>query len=250
MQEYNIQKTDEIEPFFSNDGDLKEKNMNFLNPFWSELVTMWYVWKNEKKSKLVGFQHYRRRFASIPHEIKDGDAYMMKFCRFQLYRCDNGQQYVDIIEEGNIYDCNQAKNETSLTVKGQFIWRHGDKYIEMAEHVLEEDPANKKYIDCLNRGVMVPWCCFILKWRDFINLAEWLFGVIDKMMKKMGLEYTYESYHDYFVKDYGEDKDAWRMFSYLGERLISAYLLANFNCIALNKDDKNRYIFSNHYYND
>src|SRR5574344_2987712 len=62
LTEYNLKETNTISLFKGNDTSVKGKNINHLNRFYSELTTMYYVWKNRIESQLVGFCHYRRPF--------------------------------------------------------------------------------------------------------------------------------------------------------------------------------------------
>ena len=76
MEDYKIyvtyHKDEQIEKFglsedanhvlFASHKDIDGKNINNLNPVYSKMVTMYYVWKNAIKSSYVGFNHYRRNF--------------------------------------------------------------------------------------------------------------------------------------------------------------------------------------------
>ena len=44
---------------------VNRRNFNYLNEFYSELVTLYWVWKNGVKSNRVGFCHYRRMFREV-----------------------------------------------------------------------------------------------------------------------------------------------------------------------------------------
>jgi len=68
VSEYGL-KDDDTHILFATHKDIAGKNINPMNPVLSEMVTMWYVWKNPSaKSSYVGFNHYRRRFdvAGLP----------------------------------------------------------------------------------------------------------------------------------------------------------------------------------------
>ena len=56
---------DAIHRLFATHHDIDGKNINVLNTVYSEMVTMYYVWKNNQKSSYVGFEHYRRHFDVI-----------------------------------------------------------------------------------------------------------------------------------------------------------------------------------------
>ncbi len=46
IQEFGLKETDTIRLFKSNDVSIAGDNINHLNRFYSELTTMYYVWKN------------------------------------------------------------------------------------------------------------------------------------------------------------------------------------------------------------
>ena len=66
IDEYNLDYVpDYIKLFNSNDVEINGNNINYLNPYLCELVTYYYVWKNQIYSEYVGFCHYRRFFKKI-----------------------------------------------------------------------------------------------------------------------------------------------------------------------------------------
>lgn len=58
FNEYIIKENDNTKTFCTGNLFLKEDNINYLNEYFGELCTMYYVWKH-RKSENVGFQHYR-----------------------------------------------------------------------------------------------------------------------------------------------------------------------------------------------
>ena len=88
LTEYNLKETDTISLFKGNDTSVKGENINHLNKFYSELTTMYFVWKNRKESQLVGFCHYRRSFNDY-FEIDEGQCQVLTI----TYGCNVFQQY-------------------------------------------------------------------------------------------------------------------------------------------------------------
>lgn len=62
---YNLKETNIMKLYRTTDLSLKEDNINYLNKYLGELCTMYYVWKNQKRSDYVGFQHYRMLLRNI-----------------------------------------------------------------------------------------------------------------------------------------------------------------------------------------
>ena len=63
IKDYNLDYLPNyIELFNTNDLTLKEDNINYLNPYFAEIVTYYYIWKNQIYSKYIGFCHYNLCF--------------------------------------------------------------------------------------------------------------------------------------------------------------------------------------------
>ena len=67
-KEYNLYETDNFKLFNDDDYSLTEDNINYLHDYLGDIVTYYYVWKNNKKSYIIGFCHYRRHFNTINYE--------------------------------------------------------------------------------------------------------------------------------------------------------------------------------------
>lgn len=91
--DYQLQDSDILKLYYANDLSLKEENINNLNMYLGELVTYYYVWKNQIKSDYIGFCHYRRHFSFIEYDYIDNNhiqtfmnGYMnLKVCSKSIY---------------------------------------------------------------------------------------------------------------------------------------------------------------------
>lgn len=103
IEQYNLKEDDTIRLFKGNNTEVEGENINHLNRFYSEMTTMYWVWKNTKRSKYVGFCHYRRRFTHFM-EIEHGECQVMEvvsfpFTVFQHYKdAHNYNDFYDIID--------------------------------------------------------------------------------------------------------------------------------------------------------
>lgn len=196
LTEYNLKETDTISLFKGNETSVKGDNINYLNRFYSELTTMYYVWKNKKKSKLVGFCHYRRLFNDC-FGMEEGQCQVMAINRtpvFQHYKMAHNYQ--------DIYDTVEILNER---------YGEGNKY--------------SKYL--LRGNVFIPCCCFIMNYFDFEKLCEWLFPILFLWDKKNGLNMNPVKYMEKAQRDFRYDDVNYqcRAVSFLAERLISCYFI-------------------------
>ena len=50
IQQFGLLEDDVMRLFKGNDTGIEGENINHLNPFYSEIVTLYYVWKTESKA--------------------------------------------------------------------------------------------------------------------------------------------------------------------------------------------------------
>lgn len=197
IQEFGLKETDSIRLFKGNDVSVEGDHINHLNRFYSEMTTMYYVWKNRKESRLVGFCHYRRLFKEY-FDIGEGQCQVLAI----NYGCSVFQHYKVAHNYQDLYDVVDILNEQ---------YGSNNKY--------------SKYL--LNGGVFIPCCCFIMQWNDFDKLCSWLFPILFAWDKKNGLNMTPEKYMEKATRDFRYDKVDYqcRSVAFLSERLISCYLV-------------------------
>lgn len=72
IDEYQLKETNNFKLFYTKDN-LDGYSLNHLQLYLNEYVTMYYIWKNNIKSDIVGFCHYRRVFDNINFERINND---------------------------------------------------------------------------------------------------------------------------------------------------------------------------------
>jgi len=199
LQKYGL-KDDDTHKLFATHKDIDGKNINELNPVYSEMVTMWYVWKNAIKSNYVGFNHYRRQFAvhRLPNKGECQVFRILDFGKQTVY-----EQYAQ---------CHNAKDmDTMLGLIDQ-------KYGKENEYV--------KYIRSSHR--LIANCCFLMKWSDFGKLCKFLFPLLDDFSAVFGCQ-SVDDWRKKAEKDFNGNRTEYqtRVLSFLAERLISAWINAN-----------------------
>lgn len=205
INQYHLKENATVRLFKANDISVDGLNINCLNPFYSEIVTLYWVWKNHVESSRVGFCHYRRQFHQII-DLHERQCQVLAINRnipvYTHYKsCHNYQDYDDILE---ILDKKFGK---------------GNKY--------------SKYL--LESRIFIPFCCFIMYWSDFISLCNFLFSILDAYDRKNELKMTPALYQAKAEHDFRYDNVNYqrRAISFLAERLISCYIVCELEPLCL-----------------
>ena len=197
IQEYALKETDNIHLFKGNDVSMEGENINHLNRFYSELTTMYYVWKNKMESKRIGFCHYRRYFGRcLPLE-------------------KNQCQVMGIIYGSPIFQhYKMAHNYHDMC-----------DVVDVLNGLYGNNNPYSKYL--LKGNIFIPYCCFIMQWEDYTKLCEWLFPILFAWDKKNGLNMDPEKYMEKARRDFRYDDVNYqcRAVAFLAERLISCYIV-------------------------
>ena len=197
IEEYHLKEDEYIKLFKGNDVTVLGENINYLNRFYSEIVTFYYVWKNNLKTDFVGFCHYRRMLPTIC-EVDKGECL--------------------------VYHINK-----NVSVFNQYKLSHNyQDMCDIIDYLNEKYGVANKYSEYILKGnVLVPCCCFIMQWEDYVNLCEWLFPILFAWDKKNGLNMDPEKYIEKARRDfrYEDVNYQCRTVAFLAERLISCYIV-------------------------
>ena len=199
VEQYGLRE-DETHKLFAAHKEADGDNINIMNPVFSEMVTMYYVWKNQKKSNFVGFNHYRRQF-DVTRLPKRGEC--------QIY---------------TTYDFG------GKTVYQQYAKCHNAEDMDIMLSILDKqygaDNTYSKYIR--ESHTLIVNCCFLMSWANFDKLCKFLFSLIEEFSKHLGIS-TVEGWRMKAVNDFGEKKADYQMrvVSFLAERLIAAWIFTN-----------------------
>ena len=205
IQEFGLKETDTIHLFKGNDISIEEDHINYLNRVYSEMTTMYYVWKNKKKSKQVGFCHYRRLF-------------------YDFFEVEKGQCQVMLI------------NKTPILRHYKVAHNYQDLY-DMVDILNEQYGDDNKYSKYLLEGnIFIPYCCFIMQYSDFEKLCNFLFPILFAWDKKNGLNMDPEKYMEKAKRDFRYDDANYqcRAVAFLAERLISCYIVTEMKPFCIN----------------
>lgn len=212
LEQYPLPEEEMYHWFKGNKLNVTGENINHLNAFYSEIVTLYWVWKNKVKSSVVGFCHYRRRFPKIL-DVKDGECQVLAMNR-----------------------------NTDVFAHYKFAHNYHDLYkvIDILNDLYGKDNKYSQYL--LHGKTFIPFCCFLMNWADFEKLADFLFKVLFEFDRRCGLNLESCKYREKAEKDFRYDNVDYqqRMMGFLAERLISGYLLNEMDILCINKISRMR----------
>lgn len=206
IEQYHLYENNIFRLYKGNETNIVGENINHLNMFYSELVTLYWVWKNEIQSKQVGFCHYRRIFPKIL-DIQQGNCQVLSINR----NCNIFGHYKISHNYHDLYDIIDILNN---------IYGNNNKY---SQYLLEGH-------------IFIPFCSFIMQWDDFTQLCDFLFTILFEFDKKNNLNMNPSRYLEKAKKDFRYDNIMYqcRAISFLAERLISCYIICELKPYCIN----------------
>lgn len=143
-----------IKLFNTNDLNITDDNINYLNPHLCEICTYYYVWKNQIKSNYVGFCHYRRFFSNLGKENIENFG-VHYYCTFQC----NLKHYI----------CGYDRKTFKLDELFEYL-RNLKLFDEFKLYKYFYDPTFL---------VNIPWkISYIFEWNIFNKICEIYFGFL------------------------------------------------------------------------
>lgn len=211
IEEYGLIESDILKLFKGNNVEIEGENINYLNKFYSEIVTLYYVWKNNIRSRIVAFGHYRRKFCHIS-DVDEGECQVLSI----NYNDPVFSHYKNVHNYQDMYDVIDILNE-----------KYG------------KDNKYSKYL--LKGSVFIPYCCFIMNYLDFDKLCNWLFPILFAWDMKNGLNMDPEKYMEKAKRDFRYDDYNYqcRAVAFLAERLISCFIVTEMKPFCIKTLEKN-----------
>ena len=175
--------------------DNKKDNISDKNENYCELTGLYWIWKNDNESDIVGISHYRRYF-SINNKIIDENSIN------------------EILEENDII---LPKNEYyKETVKEQYCLNSGfEKDLKLLKDILKEKYPDyiEAYDKVMNQNYLSQFNMLICKKELYNEYCQWLFDILFELEKSIDLT----QYNDYQKRIYG----------FLSERLLNVWVYKN-----------------------
>lgn len=166
IEEYNLRNTYCINLFNTNDINMKgDYQLNYLNPYLGELPMMYYIWKNNLKSKYICISQYRRDITNIDYEKLDKDGIQL------LYLWPEN-------ENVKLKDRLLKFRDPSGKIK-EVLLNYCQKQFNLSEKELD-NIKNKTFYECM--------ACFVwaMNWNTYCKLCELIFGFLDELFPNEG----------------------------------------------------------------
>ena len=186
--------------------------------FYSELTTMYWVWKNYEIKDYIGLCQYRRYFGFFD-DVPNMD---------EIFEC-----FDVILPIPYTFNC---------TVKQQYELFHNIKDINMIIQIISEDypEYNEDCESVLSNNIFYTSNMFIMKKNDFIKCCEFIFGVINSYLERNNLlslkdiEIKVSNEWHGYGKPFYPNNTLWyqsRIGGFLAERLLNIFIRHNFKNI-------------------
>ena len=185
-------------------GYLKDNvgdNISIKNPNYCELTGMYWIWKNDKDSDIIGISHYRRYFTTI-----------IDFNKNIL----NTEKIKKILKK---YDIILARREIyNQTVYSQYCAHSGfSKDLELVRNIIKTK-YSAKYTEAFNKIIesnsISQYNMLITSKEIYNDYCKWLFEILFEVEKNVDLEKGYDDYQK-------------RIYGFMSERLLNVWVEAN-----------------------
>lgn len=172
------------------------ENISVKNPNYSELTGLYWMWKNDRDSEIIGLCHYRRYFLNDAGEILSAREINQILDHADIITSDRLVSGEKTLEESYI----EKHNAQDLILTRQAVEKLYPEYIPVYDEVMG---GRETYYGNLAAGKS----CVI---KDY---AKWLFDIFDEVEKNMDLT----DYNEYNSRVYG----------FISERLLMVWIKKN-----------------------
>lgn len=189
-------------------GDDTGDNISDRNRRYSELSAMYWIWKNDKDSDIIGLNHYRRY--TIDNENKepiDRETILENLSKYDAMVFGIGSD-------------NEMCYNKDFSIYMGYKEAHNGKDFENALIACKElfpDIYDAYYYEMMNSAGMCICNIIICRRELFIKYCEFLFPILFEVEKKIDWDND-----DFYKNDY-----QMRAVSFLAERMLRAWLIVN-----------------------
>lgn len=193
----------------SNEISISEKNKNYC-----ELTALYWIWKNDISSEIIGLCHYRRYFFLKKTYTQLVAFYTDKYYEQYMLNFLVPQKIDRYLKEYDVILPKKNFLGLDMNLELQYCKMHRESDFCMMKRVLLE--LYPEYEDSLNAVIRMKWVyfynMFIMKRELFNNYMEWLFHILFELEKRIEIP---------------KDEYQARVFGFLAERLLNIYVFHN-----------------------
>lgn len=184
-------------PGIEGQRDDEGDNISFKNPNYNELTAVYWAWKNLKDVDAIGLVHYRRLFFDTRP--------------YNLENVMSVQKIEDLLKQYDVI-LPKVRNYYIETNYSHYIHAHHQEPLDKTREVIEE--FYPKYLaafdEVMKKRKAHMFNMFIMRKEAFNSYASFIFGVLEKVEKKIDIS-------DYSVQEQ-------RVFGYISELLMDVWL--------------------------
>ena len=176
-------------------GDDTGENISDMNPFYSELTGLYWIWQNVKDIDYIGMCHYRRYFINEQRKALDK------------------AEFLQLLHE---YDAIVPKHAECEQQYREFFGRaHSIQDLDAAGRALKKlyPQYTKAYEQAMDGSIFYGGNLFVTSLTIFKDYSEWLFSILAEAGEEIDV-----SHYDQYQR---------RIFGFLSEQMFYIYSLAN-----------------------
>lgn len=184
-------------------SDNTGENISYKNPFYCELTALYWIWKNDKSSDLIGLCHYRRYFTKS-YVRCSSDSYLSSGQASKLLLSHDlilpKPYYWPTLTVGEKYYLGGMGNKRDLLTTREVIAELTPDYLSAFDSLLDSHSAS--------------YCnMFVMPRHLFDSYCLWLFTVLEEVENRIDIS-------DYTVQEA-------RVFGYISELLLNVWVTRN-----------------------
>lgn len=174
-----------------NTGD----NISDLNPLFGELTGLYWIWKNDTDSDIIGINHYRRFFADF-----DGNLLQKETVEKVMESYDVIAPIQMVGEDSHYETYKKVHNVKDMDAVRLAIEECYPEYVETFDRVMSTKEGYYGNLCVMKREVYMAYC-------------EWLFTVLFRASREIDVT-NYDAYHR-------------RVYGFLSEPLLKVFIVYN-----------------------
>lgn len=176
-------------------GDNTGDNISVLNPYYSELTGLYWIWKNYSDADVVGLCHYRRYF------LNDNDELM------------TDKEFINILGKNEII----ASLAVASTDSYYSIYKscHNINDLDAVGNAIKKiyPEYYNSFLEAVNGNCYYVGNLFVTTKGKFDSYCEWLFNIFGEAKKEIDVS-GYDDYHK-------------RVYGFLSEQLLMVWIRYN-----------------------